>query len=142
MEGKGSLQDKTQIIRSGMDELCSISKKIYEENNPYLHARFELIMGLGLLFNGDNMLAVCFLNASRRKWDTMDEFSDLPRKTSVYYNLGLAFSTMEGLSSKTTYIKAAIEHLEYSKRLFNKLRDSEREYTCDIIINNLKHKHN
>jgi hypothetical protein len=136
----GNLQERTRLILSGMDELCSISRDVYDENDPYLLARFELIMGLGLLFNGDNLPAVCFLNASRRKWDMLAANIDLPRKAAAYYNLGLAFSTMEGLYSETAYVKPAIEKLSHAKKLFNELKSPERAHVCDVMIEELSRK--
>ena len=140
MKTDGNSQEKTNLILSGMDELCSISRNVYDENDPYLHARFELIMGLGLLFNGDNLPAVCFLNASRRKWDALAANTDLPRKAATYYNLGLAFATMQGLSSENFYVKPAIERLIQARSLFNELESPKMVHVCDVMVEKLSLK--
>jgi hypothetical protein len=133
-------ENRDSRLKAGMDELLKVAPRVNVEGDPYLQARFELVLGIGLVYSGDSAAAVCFLKAAVRKWEKLDTSDNLPRKTAAYYNLGLAFATMEGSVSKYAYANSAIENLEHAKTLFAELGSEERVKVCETFIAYLKRK--
>lgn len=133
-------ETRESLLKAGMDHLLDAASRSDAMDEPYLRARLELALGIGLVFSGDTAVAVCFLRAAARKWDVLDTSDSLPRRTAAYYNLGLAFSAMQGLRSKDTYVNLAIEIFEHAMGLFAELGSDERVQVCATLIENLKRR--
>lgn len=129
---------KAQLLRAGMEQLLEAASAAEVKDDFYLQARLELALGIGLVYNGDNATAICFLKSTLRKWEKLDTREKLPRKTASHFNLGLAFASTEGLSSKYAYTNKAIEHFQAAKSLFAEMGFVERVQTCEAFIRHLE----
>lgn len=137
MASNRSESDITSLLRKGMDYLLDFSITPQLADNPYLQARSELAIGIGLVFNGDSAGAICFLKAALRKFQQIRTSDQMPRITAATYNLGLAFANLKGLRSENYYSATAIKHFSNAKEMFLEMNQMERAKVCEHYIEKL-----